>query len=92
MESHLGCLSVFIGITAAALATGACIVGILCLPLVLLLVYKQRQVATNRREYPCLPGVGEGVRDLPQPSAQPLGLAKARGRHISSLFQRWELL
>uniref|UniRef100_A0A8C0PPL2 Ig-like domain-containing protein n=1 Tax=Canis lupus familiaris TaxID=9615 RepID=A0A8C0PPL2_CANLF len=35
-------------ITAAALATGACIVGILCLPLILLLVYKQRQVATNR--------------------------------------------
>ncbi|XP_052019580.1 V-type immunoglobulin domain-containing suppressor of T-cell activation isoform X2 [Apodemus sylvaticus] len=36
-------------ITAAALATGACIVGILCLPLILLLVYKQRQVATHRR-------------------------------------------
>ncbi|KAL0617772.1 V-type immunoglobulin domain-containing suppressor of T-cell activation [Plecturocebus cupreus] len=39
-------------ITAAALATGACIVGILCLPLILLLVYKQRQAASNRREYP----------------------------------------
>ncbi|ERE87240.1 V-type immunoglobulin domain-containing suppressor of T-cell activation isoform X1 [Cricetulus griseus] len=36
-------------ITAAALATGACIVGILCLPLILLLVYKQRQVASHRR-------------------------------------------
>ncbi|EPQ17981.1 hypothetical protein D623_10014033 [Myotis brandtii] len=36
-------------ITAAALATGACIVGILCLPLILLLVYKQRQVVSNRR-------------------------------------------
>nr|XP_004657950.1 V-type immunoglobulin domain-containing suppressor of T-cell activation isoform X2 [Jaculus jaculus] len=36
-------------ITAAALATGACIVGILCLPLVLLLVYKQRQAASHRR-------------------------------------------
>uniref|UniRef100_A0A8W4FCG3 V-set immunoregulatory receptor n=1 Tax=Sus scrofa TaxID=9823 RepID=A0A8W4FCG3_PIG len=36
-------------ITAAALATSACIVGILCLPLILLLVYKQRQVASNRR-------------------------------------------
>uniref|UniRef100_A0A8C8Y4U0 V-set immunoregulatory receptor n=1 Tax=Panthera leo TaxID=9689 RepID=A0A8C8Y4U0_PANLE len=35
-------------ITAAAVATGACIVGILCLPLILLLVYKQRQVASNR--------------------------------------------
>lgn len=39
------------GITAAALATGACIVGILCLPLILLLVYKQRQVASQRRKY-----------------------------------------
>ncbi|XP_041511351.1 V-type immunoglobulin domain-containing suppressor of T-cell activation [Microtus oregoni] len=36
-------------ITAAALATGACIVGILCLPLILLLVYKQRQMASHRR-------------------------------------------
>ncbi|NXH90286.1 VISTA protein, partial [Edolisoma coerulescens] len=32
-------------ITAATLATGACIVGILCLPLILLLIYKQRQAA-----------------------------------------------
>uniref|UniRef100_A0A8C9QCV2 V-set immunoregulatory receptor n=1 Tax=Spermophilus dauricus TaxID=99837 RepID=A0A8C9QCV2_SPEDA len=32
-------------ITAAALATGACVVGILCLPLILLMVYKQRQAA-----------------------------------------------
>ncbi|NXG28864.1 VISTA protein, partial [Dromaius novaehollandiae] len=36
-------------ITAAALATGACIVGILCLPLILLLIYKQRQAVSNRR-------------------------------------------
>ncbi|NWZ91404.1 VISTA protein, partial [Nesospiza acunhae] len=36
-------------ITAAALATGACIVGILCLPLILLLIYKQRQAASSRR-------------------------------------------
>lgn len=42
---------VLAGITAAALATGACIVGILCLPLILLLVYKQRQVASHRRKY-----------------------------------------
>ncbi|NWJ07909.1 VISTA protein, partial [Crypturellus undulatus] len=35
--------------TAAALATGACIVGILCLPLIFLLIYKQRQAVTNRR-------------------------------------------
>ncbi|NWR90335.1 VISTA protein, partial [Furnarius figulus] len=38
-------------ITAAALATGACIVGILCLPLILLLIYKQRQAVTNRRAH-----------------------------------------
>ncbi|XP_074152999.1 V-type immunoglobulin domain-containing suppressor of T-cell activation [Sminthopsis crassicaudata] len=38
-------------ITAAALATGACIVGILCLPLILLLVYKQQQAASNRRAH-----------------------------------------
>lgn len=77
------------GITAAALATGACIVGILCLPLILLLVYRQRQVASNRREYPRLPGGGgESVSDALQPPAQPLGSAKARGRHISSLFQK----
>ncbi|NWQ83098.1 VISTA protein, partial [Columbina picui] len=36
-------------ITAAALATGACIVGILCLPLILVLIYKQRQAISNRR-------------------------------------------
>ncbi|NXL09176.1 VISTA protein, partial [Mesembrinibis cayennensis] len=41
-------------ITAAALATGACIVGILCLPLILLLIYKQRQAVSNRRTYPPL--------------------------------------
>ncbi|NXN32054.1 VISTA protein, partial [Nycticryphes semicollaris] len=41
-------------ITAAALATGACIVGILCLPLILLLIYKQRQAVSSRRTYPHL--------------------------------------
>ncbi|NXB13283.1 VISTA protein, partial [Rhagologus leucostigma] len=39
------------GITAAALATGACIVGILCLPLILLLIYKQRQAVSSRRAH-----------------------------------------
>ncbi|NXI43231.1 VISTA protein, partial [Galbula dea] len=38
-------------ITAAALATGACVVGILCLPLILLLIYKQRQAVSNRRAH-----------------------------------------
>ncbi|NXG46374.1 VISTA protein, partial [Psilopogon haemacephalus] len=44
---HL-CPSFIADITAAALATGACIVGILCLPLILLLIYKQRQAVSNR--------------------------------------------
>ncbi|NXA17170.1 VISTA protein, partial [Ibidorhyncha struthersii] len=39
-------------ITAAALATGACIVGILCLPLILLLIYKQRQAVSSRPQIP----------------------------------------
>ncbi|CAI5774583.1 V-type immunoglobulin domain-containing suppressor of T-cell activation [Podarcis lilfordi] len=38
-------------VTAAALATGACIVGILCLPLILLLIYKQRKAIANRRAH-----------------------------------------
>uniref|UniRef100_A0A8C8RDU4 Ig-like domain-containing protein n=1 Tax=Pelusios castaneus TaxID=367368 RepID=A0A8C8RDU4_9SAUR len=38
-------------ITAAALATGACIVGILCLPLILILIYKQRQAVNSRRAH-----------------------------------------
>ncbi|XP_006269995.2 V-type immunoglobulin domain-containing suppressor of T-cell activation isoform X1 [Alligator mississippiensis] len=38
-------------ITAAALATGACIVGILCLLLILFLIYKQRQSISNRRAH-----------------------------------------
>ncbi|XP_053307226.1 V-type immunoglobulin domain-containing suppressor of T-cell activation [Spea bombifrons] len=35
--------------TAAALAIVSCIIGILCLPLILFLVYKQRKAVTNRR-------------------------------------------
>ncbi|NXR38300.1 VISTA protein, partial [Zosterops hypoxanthus] len=42
-------------ITAAALATGACIVGILCLPLILLLIYKQRHAASSRQIKPQMP-------------------------------------
>ncbi|NXI31514.1 VISTA protein, partial [Sterrhoptilus dennistouni] len=42
-------------IMAAALATGACIVGILCLPLILLLIYKQRQAASSRQIKPQMP-------------------------------------
>ncbi|NWT00918.1 VISTA protein, partial [Mionectes macconnelli] len=66
-------------ITAAALATGACIVGILCLPLILLLIYKQRQAATNRRKYqgcPPHPQGGPGIENpvfeaVPSASAEP---------------------
>ncbi|NXW35752.1 VISTA protein, partial [Phaetusa simplex] len=67
-------------ITAAALATGACIVGILCLPLILLLIYKQRQAASSRRTYPPLasPSAGGDTRienpvfeEVPSGSAEP---------------------
>ncbi|ETE62571.1 Platelet receptor Gi24, partial [Ophiophagus hannah] len=37
--------------TAVTIATAACIIGILCLPLILLLIYKQRQIITNRRAH-----------------------------------------
>ncbi|XP_044156017.1 V-type immunoglobulin domain-containing suppressor of T-cell activation [Bufo gargarizans] len=37
------------GTTAAVLAIVACVIGILCLPLILILVYKQRKAVTNRR-------------------------------------------
>ncbi|XP_063163592.1 V-type immunoglobulin domain-containing suppressor of T-cell activation [Candoia aspera] len=37
--------------TAVTIATAACIVGILCLPLILLLIYKQRQIITHRRAH-----------------------------------------
>ncbi|XP_029464803.1 V-type immunoglobulin domain-containing suppressor of T-cell activation isoform X2 [Rhinatrema bivittatum] len=37
--------------TAAALAVVACVIGVLCLPLILILVYKQRKAITNRRAH-----------------------------------------
>lgn len=41
-----------LGTVAAGLATAACIIGILCLPVLLVLVYRQRQRAhSSRREY-----------------------------------------
>ncbi|XP_074856361.1 V-type immunoglobulin domain-containing suppressor of T-cell activation [Carettochelys insculpta] len=48
---HAGASTEKENITAAALATGACIVGILCLPLILILIYKQRQAVNNRRAH-----------------------------------------
>ncbi|XP_063291414.1 V-type immunoglobulin domain-containing suppressor of T-cell activation [Pelobates fuscus] len=35
--------------TAAALAIVSCVIGVLCLPLILFLVYKQRKAVSNRR-------------------------------------------
>ncbi|NXC94838.1 VISTA protein, partial [Certhia familiaris] len=64
-------------ITAAALATGACIVGILCLPLILLLIYKQRQAASSRLQMPLLsPSNAQGIENpvfeaVPSASAEP---------------------
>lgn len=52
---HLWLLCSVSDITAAALATGACIVGILCLPLILILIYKQRQAVNSRRMYQNVP-------------------------------------
>ncbi|XP_070608307.1 V-type immunoglobulin domain-containing suppressor of T-cell activation isoform X1 [Erythrolamprus reginae] len=37
--------------TAVTIATVACIIGILCFPLILLLIYKQRQIINNRRAH-----------------------------------------
>ncbi|NWU38957.1 VISTA protein, partial [Hylia prasina] len=65
-------------ITAAALATGACIVGILCLPLILLLIYKQRQAASSRRAHELvrMDSSAQGIENpvfeaVPSASAEP---------------------
>ncbi|NWV30107.1 VISTA protein, partial [Origma solitaria] len=66
-------------ITAATLATGACIVGILCLPLILLLIYKQRQAKNNeiKMQMPVLShSSAQGIENpvfeaLPSASAEP---------------------
>ncbi|XP_004769551.1 V-type immunoglobulin domain-containing suppressor of T-cell activation [Mustela putorius furo] len=80
-------------ITAAALATGACIVGILCLPLILLLVYRQRQVASNRRAQELVrmdSGNTQGLENPgfeASPSSQTMPEAKARSP-LSYMAQR----
>lgn len=38
-----------LGTVAAGLATAACIMGILCLPVLLILVYRQRQITHSGR-------------------------------------------
>ncbi|NWY54126.1 VISTA protein, partial [Chionis minor] len=80
-------------ITAAALATGACIVGILCLPLILLLIYKQRQAVSSRRtsaqgiENPVfeeLPSASKEPRPRPQLSYMATRQPSESGRHLLS--------
>ncbi|NXA05835.1 VISTA protein, partial [Sapayoa aenigma] len=79
-------------ITAAALATGACIVGILCLPLILLLIYKQRQAITSRRisaqgiENPVFEAVPSATEPRPQPQLSYMAtrLPSESGRHLLS--------
>ncbi|KAM7016358.1 V-type immunoglobulin domain-containing suppressor of T-cell activation [Passerculus sandwichensis] len=68
-------------ITAAALATGACIVGILCLPLILLLIYKQRQAASSRRAHELvrMDSRAQGIEN-PVFEAGPAGSAEPRAR------------
>ncbi|NWW43090.1 VISTA protein, partial [Pedionomus torquatus] len=74
-QSHTPLPSSVADITAAALATGACIVGILCLPLILLLIYKQRQAVSSRRTYPPHPSA-QGIEnpvfeEVPSASTEP---------------------
>ncbi|NXL76253.1 VISTA protein, partial [Leptocoma aspasia] len=80
-------------ITAAALATGACIVGILCLPLILLLIYKQRQAASSRRisaqgienpVFEAVPPASAEPRARPQLSYVASRLPSESGRHLLS--------
>ncbi|XP_066047997.1 V-type immunoglobulin domain-containing suppressor of T-cell activation isoform X2 [Chamaea fasciata] len=87
-------------ITAAALATGACIVGILCLPLILLLIYKQRQAASSRRAhelvrmdsaqgienpvFEAVPPASAEPRARPQLSYVASRLPSESGRHLLS--------
>ncbi|NWY09563.1 VISTA protein, partial [Aphelocoma coerulescens] len=87
-------------ITAAALATGACIVGILCLPLILLLIYKQRQAVSSRLQMPLLshssaqgienpvfeavPSASVEPRPRPQLSYVASRLPSESGRHLLS--------
>uniref|UniRef100_A0A2K5JW12 Ig-like domain-containing protein n=1 Tax=Colobus angolensis palliatus TaxID=336983 RepID=A0A2K5JW12_COLAP len=82
--ASLGYLSALSDITAAALATGACIVGILCLPLILLLVYKQRQAASNRRDNT------QGIENPGFEASSPAqGILEAKVRHpLSYVAQR----
>ncbi|NWH81702.1 VISTA protein, partial [Piaya cayana] len=80
-------------ITAAALATGACIVGILCLPLILFLIYKQRQAVSSRRTsaqgienpvFEAVPSASTELRPRPQLSYMASRQPSESGRHLLS--------
>ncbi|NXE08081.1 VISTA protein, partial [Lophotis ruficrista] len=80
-------------ITAAALATGACVVGILCLPLILLLIYKQRQAVSSRRTsaqgienpvFEAVPSASVEPRPRPQLSYMASRQPSESGRHLLS--------
>ncbi|KAJ1143456.1 hypothetical protein NDU88_009765 [Pleurodeles waltl] len=86
-------------ITAAALATIACIVGILCLPIILLLVYKQRQAVSNRRAHELVrmdstvqglenpvfeEGQGENTQQKPRMNFMACRQPSESGRHLLS--------
>ncbi|NXC51321.1 VISTA protein, partial [Penelope pileata] len=85
--------AVIADITAAALATGACIVGILCLPLILLLIYKQRQAVSSRRAHELvrMESSAQGIENpvfeaIPASSAEPRPrpqLSYTGGRQLS---------
>ncbi|NXJ24983.1 VISTA protein, partial [Dicrurus megarhynchus] len=78
-------------ITAAALATGACIVGILCLPLILLLIYKQRQAVSSRRAHELvrMDSSAQGIENpvfeaVPSASAEPQPRPRPQLSYVAS--------
>uniref|UniRef100_A0A8B9CYP8 Ig-like domain-containing protein n=1 Tax=Anser brachyrhynchus TaxID=132585 RepID=A0A8B9CYP8_9AVES len=78
-------------ITAAALATGACIVGILCLPLILILIYKQRQAVSSRRAHELVRMESSSAQGIENPvfEALPAGSVEPRPRpQLSYLASR----
>uniref|UniRef100_A0A8C5SVV3 Ig-like domain-containing protein n=1 Tax=Laticauda laticaudata TaxID=8630 RepID=A0A8C5SVV3_LATLA len=79
--------------TAVTIATAACIIGILCLPLILLLIYKQRQIITNRRNnahgienpvFDAVPDIESESRIRPQLSFMASRQASESDRHLLS--------
>ncbi|KFQ27679.1 Platelet receptor Gi24, partial [Mesitornis unicolor] len=77
-------------ITAAALATGACIVGILCLPLILVLIYKQRQAVSNRRAHELvrMESSAQGIENPVFEAAPPASTEPRPRPHLSYMASR----